>query len=171
MEKGFLARKKWDCTVALSNENRFVSEIEDLVENFEYLEDWEDRYRYIIEMGDKVESLPEKYKTDQYKVNGCLSQVWFTARKENEKFIFIADSDAKIVKGLIAVLLLIYNHKTKEEIQNINLEDYFKRLGLEGHISMNRRNGFFAMVERIKKLAGSEHDESASTNTKNISSY
>ncbi len=127
--------------------------IEELLENFELLETWEDRYKYVIELGKKLPSMPEEYKTEESKVRGCMSQVWFRflpSLSSPPRIEFLADSDAFIVKGLAAILHLIYSGKTKEEAMKINLDETFKKLGLESHLSMNRRNGFYSMAERIR---------------------
>lgn len=128
-----------------------------IYETFELLDDWEERYRVIIDLGKKLPELPAEYKTDQNKVKGCMSQVWMVAKRHDDvdppTFEIIADSDAHIVKGLIGILLLAYSGKTREEIQSTDIQQIFSRLGLEKHLSPNRRNGFFSMVERIKQLA------------------
>ncbi len=131
--------------------------IDEIVENFEYLDDWEDRYRYIIDLGRGLPLMDEADKTDQTKVQGCMSQVWMVSRVHGESdpptITFLADSDAHIVKGLIAILLAIYSGKTPREIVAFDIEDAFARLGLDQHLSPNRRNGFYAMVERIREAA------------------
>ncbi|MBQ7413239.1 MAG: SufE family protein [Alphaproteobacteria bacterium] len=126
---------------------------EELFENFAYLTDWEDKYRYLIELGDNLPPFAEADKTEENKVNGCMSQVWFTYRQEGDKFVFNATSDAHIVRGLEAILLTFVNGKTAVEIQQLDIAKYFRELGLEEHISPTRRNGFFAMIERIKEIA------------------
>jgi len=128
-------------------------DINELLENFEMLDNWEDRYSYIIELGKELPKMDNSFKTEENKVQGCSSQVWMVANNNNDKFEFIADSDSSIVKGLIAILKIIYNEKTKKEIQKINIEDLFKQMDLENHISVNRRNGFFSMVSKIKELS------------------
>jgi len=126
----------------------------ELIENFSLFDDWEDRYRYIIELGDQLPDMPEIYKSDENKVQGCMSQVWMHLQKDDQgRFDFLADSDAMIVKGLIAILKIIYAHKNQADIQDININGIFTELGLDQHLSPNRRNGFYAMVERIKKLS------------------
>ena len=127
----------------------------DLIElenDFELLSDWEDRYGYIIDLGKALPAMDEELKTDENKVRGCTSQVWLveTADSTDESFKFIADSDAIIVKGLVAILMLVYNGKSKAEIKEMSIEEVFTKLGLDSHLSVNRRNGFFSMVERIK---------------------
>ncbi len=125
---------------------------DELIENFSYLLDWEDKYRYLIELGEKMESLPEKERTEDLKVDGCQSQVWIKGEKKEDKFYFQAASDAIIVQGLEAVLLTFVNGKTAQEIQNLDLLGLFKNLGLEENISPTRRNGFASMVQRIYDL-------------------
>jgi cysteine desulfuration protein SufE len=130
-----------------------ANEAEEIIEEFSLFEDWEDKYSYIIDLGKKLSPLDDKHKIDHNMVVGCSSQVWFIPYKDNyNKYFFLADSDAYIVKGLIAILLRIFSGKTAEEIQNINIEDFFLSLGLKQHLSPNRSNGFFAMVNKIKKL-------------------
>ncbi|MCQ2741415.1 MAG: SufE family protein [Alphaproteobacteria bacterium] len=124
---------------------------DELLENFSYLTDWEDKYRYLIELGDSLPPFPDTDKTEEHKVEGCQSQVWFTVQKEDDKYYFNATSDAHIVRGLEAVLLTLVNGKTAPEIQTLDLMAAFTQLGLEEHLSPTRRNGFFAMINRIKE--------------------
>ncbi len=127
--------------------------IEQLIENFELFDSWEDRYQYLIDLGKNLSSLPKEFKTDEYKVRGCTSQVWFVPNEEEIKkgrVVFDGESDAFIVSGLIGILQTIYNGKTIAEAKAINIEEIFQKLGLEGHLSPTRRNGFFSMVQKIK---------------------
>lgn len=130
--------------------------IDELIENFELMESWEDRYKYVIDLGKALPPMPDSEKTDANKVQGCMSQVWFKflpSASVPPRIEFLADSDAFIVKGLAAILHLIYSGKTREETAKIDLDATFKRLGLESHLSMNRRNGFFVMATRIREAA------------------
>ncbi|HRK61855.1 MAG TPA: SufE family protein [Candidatus Omnitrophota bacterium] len=130
--------------------------IEELIENFELMESWEDRYKYVIDLGKALPPMPDSEKTEANKVQGCMSQVWFKflpSASVPSRIEFLADSDAFIVKGLAAILHLIYSGKTKEEASQVDLDGTFKKLGLESHLSMNRRNGFFAMANRIREFA------------------
>lgn len=129
---------------------------EELYENFSFLTDWEDKYRYLIELGDNLPPFSDIDKTEQNKVDGCLSQVWMTAEKKNDKYIFHATSDAHIVRGLIAILLTLVNDKTAKEILALDIPAVFRELGLEEHLSPTRRNGFFAMTERIHNIANKD---------------
>lgn len=125
---------------------------EELSENFSYLTDWEDKYRYLIEFGETLPPFPDTDKTEENKVDGCLSQVWMTAKQQDGKYFFNATSDAHIVRGLEAILLTLINGKTAAEIQNVDITAVFRDLGLEEHLSPTRRNGFFAMTERIHRI-------------------
>ncbi len=130
--------------------------LDELVDTFEMLGDWEERYRYLIELGRKLPPMPEADKTEANKVRGCMSQVWLAPRATGgapATLEFSGDSDAHIVKGLIAVLFELVSGRTPQQILDTDVASAFTRLGLENHITMNRRNGFFAMVERIKAMA------------------
>ena len=124
---------------------------DELFENFSYLTEWEDKYRYLIELGDSLPPFPDSDKTDEHKVEGCQSQVWFNMQKQGDKYYFNATSDAHIVRGLEAVLITLVNGKTAVEIKALDLNEAFSRLGLEEHLSPTRRNGCFAMIGRIKE--------------------
>ena len=124
----------------------------ELMENFQMLMDWEDKYRYLIELGEKLRDFPEEDKTDANKVEGCQAQVWITHHMEAGKHYFNATSDSHIVRGLQAVLLTFVNGLTSQEIQKLDMLAIFKRMGLEEHLSPSRRNGFLAMTNRIYSL-------------------
>lgn len=129
---------------------------EDMIETFELLGDWEERYRFLIELGRELAPLPEGAHTEVNKVRGCMSQVWLTheIRPGSPPLIeFRGDSDAHIVKGLIAVLLRLLSGRTPQAILATDVEGVFDKLGLQSQISMNRRNGFYAMLERIRGIA------------------
>jgi len=125
--------------------------IKELVDNFSLMDDWEDRYKYLIDLGDTLPDMPDVFKTDASKVRGCMSQVWMVLGWDGDKRLtMLADSDAQIVRGLIAVLCTVFAGKTVDEIRQIDVEAVFAKLGLDQHLSPNRRNGFFSMVERVK---------------------
>lgn len=128
-------------------------DIDELIDNFELLEDWEDKYRYIIDLGSKLEPLDECFKTEDWKVRGCQSQVWLVPEKQEGKIHFKGDSDAMIVKGLIAIVMMIYSDKSPAEIKDIAVEDIFAKLGLSEHLSPSRRNGLISMAEKINHYA------------------
>lgn len=132
---------------------------DELTENFALFDDWEDRYRYLIDLGRKLPVFPEALKTETNKVRGCMSQVWMVPghpRNDSSRFAFAADSDAHIVKGLIAVLGVLFSGKTPAEIRAIDTEAAFQGLGLDQHLSPSRRNGLVSMVEKIKTYAQKE---------------
>lgn len=134
-------------------------DLDRLYKNFAVLSDWQDRYRFIIDLGKKLPAFPDEEKTEDNRVHGCMSTVHMIVREDKEKLgavDFLAASDALIVNGLIAILMIIYNHKTPEEIRATDIESIFNRLGLDGHISPNRRNGFFSMVEKLKNLSSAK---------------
>lgn len=128
-------------------------EIGELIDNFELLDDWEDKYRYIIDLGSKLEPLAENFYQDEWKVRGCQSQVWLVPEKKGETLIFRGDSDAAIVKGIMFIVLTVFSGKTPDEIKKIDIKDIFERLGLHEHLSPSRRNGLTAMTEKILHYA------------------
>ena len=133
--------------------------IEELIDNFSFLEDWEDRFRYLIDLGRKLPPMEPALKTEDNKVRGCTSQVWIVdevSPGSPPTLHFQADSDAHIVKGLIAVLLSIYDGRSPQEILAVDIKGAIGQLGFEQHLSPNRANGLFSMVERIRALAVQE---------------
>lgn len=131
-------------------------DIEELADTFELLGDWEERYRYLIDLGRKLPPLPQADHTEANQVRGCMSQVWLTAQVQPgppQTLQLRGDSDSHLVKGLIALLFKLTDGRTPQQILDTDIAAAFTRLGLENHITMNRRNGFYAMVERIKALA------------------
>jgi len=131
--------------------------LDELLKEFQELEDWEERYDYLIDLGKQLPELPAELKTSEQIVKGCMSTVWLATSvvsDGNEKRVLIeAGSDALIVKGLIVVLLAVFNRRTPEEILKLDENQYFAQLGLNQHLSPQRRNGLFAMVKRVKQLA------------------
>ncbi|UXZ55587.1 SufE family protein [Halomonas sp. 7T] len=125
---------------------------QELIEEFEMFDNWMDRYQYIIDMGKQLPDFPEACKTDEFKIQGCQSNVWMQHEKEGGKLIFKATSDAAIVSGLIAVLLRIYSERSADEI-NRTEPHFMKDLGLDKHLSPTRSNGLHAMLERIYQVA------------------
>ena len=142
----------------MQRERMYLEEtsLEDVEETFALMDDWEDRYRYLIELGRKLPPLSEAEQTEENKVRGCASQVWMVIRPDPDdadRLVFIGDSDAHIVKGLIAVLLLIFSGKTASEISAIDARAILERLGLAEHLSPMRTNGLFSMLQRIGDMA------------------
>lgn len=131
-----------------------MTTIDDIIDNFSLLDDWEDRYRYVIELGKMLEPLPDALKNDENKVSGCASQVWLattiTHADGREPTLMIrGDSDAHIVRGLVAILLALCSGKTGAEILKADPVALFERLGLRDHLTPQRSNGFKSMVGRI----------------------
>lgn len=129
--------------------------LEEILDNMEFLENWEDKYKYIIELGQSINNFDDALKNNSTKVNGCLSQVWLYSKinqnKNGENVLnFVGDSDAFIVKGLIAILIAIYSEKKPSEILEIKHEYIFTKFGLQNHLSPQRSNGLLSMIQRIK---------------------
>ncbi len=131
---------------------RFMSQAQEIVLEFNALPDWESKYRRLIGLGKELPVMPENLKTDDNKVRGCQSQVWLHARFENGKVFFTADSDASIVKGLIALLLRVYSGLSPQEIL-AQSPDFIQELGLNANLSQARSNGLVAMIKQIKFYA------------------
>ncbi len=129
---------------------------EEIVEDFEFLEDWEDRYRHVIEQGKAMEPLEEALKVPATKVDGCASQVWLHPKIEEGRFHFDGESDALIVRGLISVLRCLYNGLTLAEVMAVDARAELERLGLNEHLSAQRSNGVRAMIERIRETAAAQ---------------
>lgn len=126
---------------------------EEIAETFEFLDDWEDRYRHVIDMGKAMEPLDEAFKSPMFKVEGCASQVWLVPAIESGTFRFHGDSDAMIVRGLIAILGALFNGLPLAEVAKVDARAEFERVGLNDHLSAQRSNGVRAMVERIQATA------------------
>jgi cysteine desulfuration protein SufE len=128
--------------------------VEQIISDFEFLDDWEDRYRYIIELGRKLAPLPDADRTTENKVRGCASQVWLSTRVDGEgaqaRFHFVGDSDALIVRGLVAVVIALFDGKTADEVLATDAEAVFGRLDLTAHLTAQRSNGLRALVDRIR---------------------
>gem|GEM_PF-21168 len=136
---------------------RTAMKLDDILADFELLDDWEDRYRYVIELGRGLDPLPEHQRTPENKVNGCVSQVWLATQvsgdPEAQRLDFVGDSDAHIVRGLIAILLAVYGGKGAGEILETDAHALFQQMGLSDHLTPQRSNGFASMVERIRSDA------------------
>ena len=140
--------------------------IDDIIENFSFLDDWDDRYRYVIELGRTLAPLPDGARTERNKVQGCASQVWLDTKVKPDGaagpiLSFVGDSDAHIVRGLIAILFAIYSGKSARDIVSTDAVAVFERLGLREHLTPQRSNGFRSMVERIKADAQAALAEAA----------
>jgi cysteine desulfuration protein SufE len=139
------------------NEAREIPGFDDILADFEFLEDWEDRYRYVIELGRKLKHLPEAERSAINKVQGCVSQVWLSTKVEpnggSPRLSFVGDSDAHIVRGLIAIVFALFSGKTAQEIIGIDAPHTLGLLHLNEHLTPQRSNGLMAMVKRIRSDA------------------
>ncbi len=126
----------------------------DIKETLALIDDWEERYRFIIDLGRELTPLPEDQRTDAYKVRGCASQVWLVpewrSSSEGPRFSYQGDSDAHIVRGLVAIVLALYDGRTRDAVLRVDAKAEFDHLGLSQHLTAQRANGLFSMVERIK---------------------
>ena len=133
------------------------SEFSEIVDSFEFLDDWDERYRYIIELGRELPPLDAQDRIDANKVDGCVSQVWLVPRVERNgdcaRLFFDGDSDAHITRGLIAILRAIYSGRTLQEVLQIDVAGSLAKLDLASHISRQRSNGLQAMVKQIRAIA------------------
>ncbi len=143
-------------------------DIDQIIEDFEFIDDWEDRYRYIIELGNQLEPYPDVNKTPETKVKGCVSQVWLTTQliqgdgESDVNLHFSGESDAHIVRGLMAIVFGIFSDKPPSEIVKTDYQGIFNKLDLKDHISPQRSNGLNAMVQRI------QHDAEAALKDQSV---
>lgn len=136
------------------SEQMSIQEVqEELIEEFQFLDDWMDRYRYIIDLGKTLPDFPEEWMTDEFKVRGCQSQVWVVPEHKDGRIIFHATSDAAIVSGLIAIVLRIYSNRTPQEILDTP-PSFIEGVGLDEHLSPSRSNGLNSMIKVIFTHAG-----------------
>ena len=144
-----------------------MNAIADLLADFDVMDDWEDRYRHVIELGRELPELPEKDHSPENKVKGCASQVWITSHvsgpAQDPVLTFRGDSDALIVKGLIAIAFMIYSEKPAREILSTDAGEILGKLGLSGHLTQQRSNGFASMIQRIKQDAQAALQASSSS--------
>jgi cysteine desulfuration protein SufE len=137
-----------------SGKERALPSLTDIKADFALLDDWEDRYRYLIELGRALPPLPDELRTDANKVRGCASQVWLATKAaragDMPQFTFLADSDAHIVRGLIAILFAIYNGQRIDDVVAVDPDPVFAELGLKEHLTPQRSNGLASMVARIR---------------------
>ena len=126
---------------------------ESLVEAFEMFDSWEDRYRFLIDLGRKLPAYPAEARTEENLVRGCQSQVWLLATPKDSAIDFVADSDSTLVKGLIAILRKVYANQPPRDVLNFDVDAFLERLGLNSNLSMSRRNGLSGMIKRVRSLA------------------
>ena len=125
---------------------------QEIVDEFSLFEDWQDKYAHLIELGRELEPIPEDFKDEEHKVKGCQSQVWLHVTPQDERLHLLAESDALIVQGLIALLLRVYQDRTPQEILDTKLS-FLEEIGLLSHLSMNRTNGLRSMINSIRAHA------------------
>ncbi len=126
--------------------------VQDIVSTMQNFHGWEDRYRQVIQWGKKLPIMPEELKSERVLVSGCESMVWLVGQYQEGKWYFCADSDARIVRGLIALVLAAFNGKSTQEIRAFDVETYFENIGLLAHLSPSRGNGLRAIVDQIKQI-------------------
>jgi|TARA_B100000700_G_scaffold40966_3_gene41737 cysteine desulfuration protein SufE len=128
--------------------------VDELIEEFELFDDWEERYRYIIETGNTMPPLEAEYQTEENRVQGCLSSVWLIIQATDDgRYYFRADSDSQLVKGLVCIVIMLFSDKTADEILQLDINSVFESIELRQHISRSRSNGLNSMIGRIKSLA------------------
>jgi cysteine desulfuration protein SufE len=125
---------------------------EEIIKEFEGFKDWDEKYAHIIKIGKELESFPEELRTDENKLSGCQSQVWLHGAIDQDKIQFQADSDAMIVKGLIALLVRVYSNHTPDEILD-SPPEFIKKIGIDSHLSLTRKNGLSSMLKQIQRYA------------------
>ena len=136
------------------NEVASIEDIEqEIIEDFSLFESANDKNFYLMDLGDKLNPLDEKYKVDENKIKGCQSQVWLVSHAEGDKIFFDADSDSDITKGLISILIRILSNHSFDEVIKFDLNDFMSRVQLNSFITQRRSNGFLSMVERMKRDA------------------
>ena len=130
-----------------------MEKIEQIIEDFNFFDNWEDKYEYLVDIGRNLPSLDEEMKKDEYKLKGCQSTVYFlTKENSNGTLKFLADSDAFIVRGLISILIEVFSDKTPKEILNTDI-NFLNEIGLQNHLSPTRKNGLSSMLDKIKQEA------------------
>ena len=133
--------------------NRAAEAASEIIDEFGFLDDWEDRYQLLIDLGRRLPPLPAEYQTEEYRLRGCQSVVHFAAQTRDDEITFHAGSDAAIVQGLIALLLRVYSDRTPEEIRDTEAE-FLSEIGLDSHLSATRKTGLASMLTAIKAAAG-----------------
>ena len=130
-----------------------MTKLDDIAEVFELLGDWEQRYAYLIELGEQLPAMPEQYRTEENRVKACMSKVWVVAYKHNGLIRFHGDCDTSVIKGVLALLIDLCTDLTASQIRSIDMDEIFKRLNLDEHLSPNRHIGVYAMFDLMKQKA------------------
>lgn len=128
-------------------------QLDETVDIFELLGDWEQRYQYLVELGEKLPAMPQRLKTDDNKVKGCMSQVWVYARLKDDSVRFYGDCDTSVIKGILALLISLCEGRTAAQIQKLDMDEIFQRLNLDEHLSPNRHVGVYAIFDLMKQKA------------------
>ena len=137
-----------------------MTQLDEIVDIFDLLGDWDQRYQYLIELGEKLPAMPDRLKNDNNKVKGCMSQVWISADMENGQVKFTGDSDTSVIKGILALLISLCDGLSVRQIQHLDMDEIFQGLNLDEHLSPNRHVGVYAMFDLMKQKA-SEADNAA----------
>lgn len=130
-----------------------MTQLDEFVDIFDLLGDWDQRYQYLIEMGEKLPSMADRLKIDENKVRGCMSQVWIDASAKDGLISFDGDSDTSVIKGILALLISLCDGLSAEQIRNLDMDEVFRRLNLDEHLSPNRHVGVYAMFDLMKQKA------------------
>ncbi|HUH37576.1 MAG TPA: SufE family protein [Spongiibacteraceae bacterium] len=133
-----------------------LASTDEILEDLEFFDNWEERYRYIIDLGKALPAMDPSLQTPDRLVKGCQSQVWMDVRQNQGRLHFIVDSDAIIVRGLLALILAAYDNRTPAQIRDFDIDAYFQRLDLERHLSPTRGNGLRAIVAKIRAIAAAD---------------
>ena len=132
-----------------------MEQLDEYIDIFELLGDWDQRYEYLIELGEKMPELDDGYKNENNLIKGCMSRVWIVANLDHDRINYLGDSDTAVIKGILALLINLVDGLTVEEIQKLDMDEIFNRLNLDEHLSPNRRNGLSRIVESIQHFARS----------------
>ena len=139
-----------------------MTQLDEYVDIFDLLGDWDQRYQYLIELGEKMPPMPDALKTDDNQVKGCISQVWINAEIRDQSVRFSGDSDTAVIKGILALLISLCDGLSPQQIQQLDMDDVFGRLSLDDHLSPNRHVGVYAMFDLMQqKVAGMQADDAA----------
>jgi cysteine desulfuration protein SufE len=130
-----------------------MTQLDEIVDIFDLLGDWDQRYQYLIELGENLPAMPDRLKTDDNKVRGCMSQVWITAYIDDGQVRFYGDSDTSVIKGILALLISLCDGLTVRQIRNLDMDAVFQGLSLDEHLSPNRHVGVYAMFDLMKQKA------------------
>ncbi|MAW80162.1 MAG: cysteine desulfuration protein SufE [Parvularcula sp.] len=133
-----------------------MTSFDDIAGDFAFLDEWDDRYKYLIDLGRNLEPYPEEHRDEAHKVRGCASQVWLHASEDGDAIVLKGDSDAHIVKGLVALLIALYSGKSSQEIMAVDPQAALAPFDLEGHLTPQRSNGLASMIKRIREIAAQD---------------